>query len=161
MDPPCPASSSPGLRWSRRRILQEPHKNSERRSEAERVRVWVGDIPSTTSPRDSASLKPQTSRFLPHCLPISMAFSSLPPERSSHRSRGLPGPGGVFSPEKGAVRDPWRTCQEQLKAKLTALGWRFKPLLLSRSPWEFLGGPVVRSLRFHCRGPGFNPWSGN
>ena len=25
---------------------------------------------------------------------------------------------------------------------------------------EFLGGPVVRTLRFHCRGPGFNPWSG-
>ena len=27
--------------------------------------------------------------------------------------------------------------------------------------WEFPGGPVVRTLRFHCGGPGFNPWSGN
>ena len=26
---------------------------------------------------------------------------------------------------------------------------------------EFFGGPVVRTLRFHCRGPRFNPWSGN
>ena len=23
------------------------------------------------------------------------------------------------------------------------------------------GGPVVRNLHSHCRGPGFNPWSGN
>ena len=23
--------------------------------------------------------------------------------------------------------------------------------------WEFPGGPVVRTLHFHCRGPGFNP----
>ena len=26
---------------------------------------------------------------------------------------------------------------------------------------EFPGGPVVRALRFHCRGHGFDPWSGN
>ena len=26
---------------------------------------------------------------------------------------------------------------------------------------EFPGGPVVRTQRFHCQGPGFNPWSGN
>ena len=26
---------------------------------------------------------------------------------------------------------------------------------------EFPGGPVVKTLRFHCRGHGFNPWSGN
>ena len=26
---------------------------------------------------------------------------------------------------------------------------------------EFPGGPVVRTLRFHCRGPGFDPWSEN
>ena len=25
---------------------------------------------------------------------------------------------------------------------------------------EFPGGPVVRTLHSHCRGPGFNPWSG-
>ena len=27
--------------------------------------------------------------------------------------------------------------------------------------WEFPGGPVVRTLGFHCQGCGFNPWSGN
>ena len=32
-----------------------------------------------------------------------------------------------------------------------------KKLLL----WELPGGPVVRTLCFHCQGPGFNPWSGN
>ena len=26
---------------------------------------------------------------------------------------------------------------------------------------EFPGSPVVRTLFFHCRGPGFNPWLGN
>ena len=26
---------------------------------------------------------------------------------------------------------------------------------------EFLGGPVVKTPRFHCRGRGFDPWSGN
>ena len=26
---------------------------------------------------------------------------------------------------------------------------------------EFPGGPVVRTLHSHCRGPGFDPWSGN
>ena len=27
--------------------------------------------------------------------------------------------------------------------------------------WKFPDGPVVRAQCFHCRGPGFNPWSGN
>ena len=26
---------------------------------------------------------------------------------------------------------------------------------------EIPGGPVVRTLRFHCRGDGFDPWLGN
>ena len=26
---------------------------------------------------------------------------------------------------------------------------------------EFPGGLVVRTPRFHCQGPGFDPWSGN
>ena len=32
-----------------------------------------------------------------------------------------------------------------------------------RSPGEGNGpdGPVVRTLSFHCRGPGFHPWSEN
>ena len=27
--------------------------------------------------------------------------------------------------------------------------------------WEFPGGPVVRTLRFHCQGHWLDPWSGN
>ena len=27
--------------------------------------------------------------------------------------------------------------------------------------WDFPGGPVVKTLCFHCRGRGFNPWLGN
>ena len=26
---------------------------------------------------------------------------------------------------------------------------------------EFPGGPVVKTLHSQCRGPGFDPWSGN
>ena len=26
---------------------------------------------------------------------------------------------------------------------------------------DFSGGPVVKTLRFHCRGHRFDPWSGN
>ena len=26
---------------------------------------------------------------------------------------------------------------------------------------DFPGGPVVRTLRFHCQGPACDPWSGN
>ena len=28
------------------------------------------------------------------------------------------------------------------------------------SEWDFPGGPVVRTLCFHCRGPRFDPWVG-
>ena len=28
-------------------------------------------------------------------------------------------------------------------------------------PWDFPGGPVVKILRFQCRGHGFDPLSGN
>ena len=27
--------------------------------------------------------------------------------------------------------------------------------------WDFPGGPVIRTSRFHCRGRRFNPRSGN
>ena len=27
--------------------------------------------------------------------------------------------------------------------------------------WDFPGGPMVKTLRFQCRGCGFDPWSGN
>ena len=33
--------------------------------------------------------------------------------------------------------------------------------LKSEARGDFPGGPVVRTLRFHCSGQGFNPWLGN
>ena len=32
---------------------------------------------------------------------------------------------------------------------------------VKKPPQDFPGSPVVRTQHFHCRGPGFNPWSGN
>ena len=45
-----------------------------------------------------------------------------------------------------------------------AVGWI--ELVLRGAVWirrdgEFPGGPVVKTLRFHCRGPRFDPSSGN
>ena len=39
-----------------------------------------------------------------------------------------------------------------------AFSSRFSKLEASR---DFPGGPVLRTLHFHCRGHGFDPWSGN
>ena len=34
-------------------------------------------------------------------------------------------------------------------------------LKYTKNSWEFPGGPVVKTLCFHCWGRGFNTWSGN
>ena len=34
-------------------------------------------------------------------------------------------------------------------------------MLNEKDPREFPGHPVVRTLCFHCQGPGFDPWLGN
>ena len=39
------------------------------------------------------------------------------------------------------------------------LFFRFFPII--RHYREFPGGPVAKTLYSQCRGPGFNPWSGN
>ena len=54
-----------------------------------------------------------------------------------------------------------------LKMRITLRGERDSYFEALNSPAkepmsrEFPGGPVVKTLRFHCRGPGFGPWSGN
>lgn len=99
------SGSSPGLRWSHRRILLEPHKNSGRRSETDILGVRVQGLSSTSSPRDSASLKPQNDRLLLSCWPISMTFISLSPPRVSYRSRGCQVL-RVFCPQKAGEGIP-------------------------------------------------------
>ena len=39
--------------------------------------------------------------------------------------------------------------------------WHILYVLILNIYWNFPGGPVVRTLHFHCKGHGFNPWSGN
>ena len=34
-------------------------------------------------------------------------------------------------------------------------------ILIRALAWDFPGSPVVKNLRFQCRGRGFDPWSGN
>ena len=43
------------------------------------------------------------------------------------------------------------------------LSFVFNPIRLLKINylWDFPGGPVVKTPRFHCRGCGFDPWSGN
>ena len=40
-------------------------------------------------------------------------------------------------------------------------GWNHVPPKHMLKSWDFAGGPVVRTPRFHCRGHRFDPWSGN
>ena len=39
--------------------------------------------------------------------------------------------------------------------------WPFKNPFNQKKSGDFPGGPVAKALRSQCRGPGFNPWSGN
>ena len=75
--------------------------------------------------------------------------------------------------------EEWRTAWQNAHLKVrwisqSTRGWVSFLLLLdaaypSREHFEFKnsaygefpGGPVVRTQHFHCRGPGFDPWSGN
>ena len=39
--------------------------------------------------------------------------------------------------------------------------YRFNMISIKIPLRELPGSPVVKTLRFHCQGHGFNPWSGN
>ena len=51
----------------------------------------------------------------------------------------------------------------QEKKKIEDVAERFSILVKDKitDSWDFLGGPVVKTLRFHYKGHRFNPWSGN
>ena len=38
--------------------------------------------------------------------------------------------------------------------------WPIRTIIL-KIMWDFSGGPVVKTLRFHCRGHRFDPWLEN
>ena len=38
---------------------------------------------------------------------------------------------------------------------------QFDKFVVENQQGEFPGGPVVRTLCYHCQGCRFNPWSGN
>ena len=45
--------------------------------------------------------------------------------------------------------------------KLACLNLNINDSALKIGNRDFPGGPVVKTLHFHCRGYGFDPWSGN
>ena len=53
------------------------------------------------------------------------------------------------------------TCYREIVNGLVDQCSKLHCCLILRNCQEFPGGPVVRTPRFHCRGPGFDPWSGN
>ena len=53
------------------------------------------------------------------------------------------------------------TCYREIVNGLVDQCSKLHCCLILRNYQEFPGGPVVRTPRFHCRGPGFDPWSGN
>ena len=60
----------------------------------------------------------------------------------------------TFAPWKESYDKP-RQCVKKQRHHLADKG------LYSQSYGGFPGGPVAKTLRSQCRGPGFNPWSGN
>ena len=42
-----------------------------------------------------------------------------------------------------------------------SMTWMDLEVVIQSEVRDFPGGPVVKALRFHCRGHGFDPWSGN
>ena len=50
-----------------------------------------------------------------------------------------------------------RNCQIKIVETKTTL----TEMKNSADGWDFPGGPVAKTLHSQCRGPGFNPWSGN
>ena len=40
-------------------------------------------------------------------------------------------------------------------------GYMKTKLLYLRTVWDFPGHPVIKTLHFHCRERGFDPWLGN
>ena len=38
---------------------------------------------------------------------------------------------------------------------------KLAPIIYLKISRDFHGGPVAKTLGFHCRGPVFDPWSGN
>lgn len=82
----------------------------------------------------SFSFQPLTSGPGPHVLPSSILCGLVPPWSPAEWGRVL-GWG------------PWRT-----------RAYFLKTLCIS---WAFLGGPLDRIQRFHCRGPGIHPCLGN
>ena len=68
------------------------------------------------------------------------------------------GPTNVISharPKNPTTRIPSVNCWEERPSEIT------KNLLLKKESWDFPGGTVVKTPWSQCRGPGFNPWSGN
>ena len=57
----------------------------------------------------------------------------------------------------------WKTCQNNRNTdwdKIFAKNISYKGYLL-KTYSDFPGSPVVKTLHFHCRKHGFDPWSGN
>ena len=44
--------------------------------------------------------------------------------------------------------------------KTLDMNYKIKCKIKSNNIWDFPGGPVVKTLHFHCRGHRFDPWSG-
>ena len=54
-----------------------------------------------------------------------------------------------------------RTCHKQQEPNSLQEPTSISEWQLNVMCWDFLGGPVVKTLHFQCRGPRFDPWSGN
>ena len=54
-----------------------------------------------------------------------------------------------------------RVSQTQCFLALTTYQNHMKSFWEKAGAWDFPGGPVIETLCYQCRGPEFDPWSGN
>ena len=69
------------------------------------------------------------------------------------------GPGGQTEANTEMGLDP-KLCLRERPSLLQRSDSPASCLFQKCEPEDFPGGPVVRTLHFHCREPGFDPWLG-
>ena len=128
-----------------------------------------GSLSPDPREEDTVNLFPKGMSWGAHATSCGLGDQGVHAQRASSH---LPGFAASYCCEGGkkllldsrlaATRGPRTSCLVQVtisslgvSVTLYLTSWA---LLKMTHPWEFPGGLVVRTLRFHCRGPRVSPW---
>ena len=128
----------------------------------ERMMVWKGSLhrlqAQNPQPRSPGSEFGPAVYQLFELQKVSWKFSGC----SGVRDLGFHCQGSRFNPWLGELGSH-KLCGTAKKKKREKVSERLCTPVISfeNKNWDFLCGPVVKTLCSHCRGHEFNPWSGN